>query len=291
MSFFVLRSSATAGSGGGDPDPDPGEGTVLFNPGDLGAFTTPAQIFTDDVNRYGPGDASTYAVVTVQDTVTRPGGSSKALQIVYPNDEAGVELYFATAQTGFTPTPTLYLRWRMMLGAEWQNHWPVGLKTTRAFTDGLAYHSAKMIWAKYANGSGFSPDGPGDGSLDYPWGCCSAAYNLDVGAKYEASTLFANGLPYIRAGVWYLYEIYHQINSGDGVADGVLEMRIDGETVYTNNTFKWVDSARGAVGGLPGFTKIWFGGNISAADGFTSPVPLNRYEDDYFVSTDAQWVT
>ena len=148
-----------------------------------------------------------------------------------------------------------------------------------------------MIWSKYLSGSGFAPDGPGVANNQFVWGCCSAAFNLDVGAAYSAGMNFANGLPYVRAGVWYLYEIYHQMNTADGVGNGILEMRIDKQTVYSNTAFKWEDSARGASGGLAGFTSMWFGGNFSGGDrGFTSPSTLNRYEDAYFMSTDAQWV-
>lgn len=281
MSILILRSSIA--------EAPPFEGQVIFNPGNLGAYTTPQQVFPEDVNRYGEGGAETFATVALQSTVTRPGGSSKAIQITYPQNEAGAELYFSP---GFTATQGLYQRWYMMLDANWQGNWPAGLKTPRSFTAGTTYHSSKMIWSKYLDGSGFAPDGPGVPNNDYVWGCCSAAYNLDVGAAYSPAMNFDNGLPYVRAGVWYLYEIYQEMNSADNVADGKLEMRIDRRVVFQDNTFAWEASARGATGGLAGWINVWFGGNFSAGDrGFTSGVPLHRYEDEYFVSTDPRWVS
>jgi hypothetical protein len=257
-------------------------GIVLFDPGDLGAYATHDEIFTVDTNDHDGGISS------LQSAVTRPGGSSKAIRIQYPNDEAGTQLVIPT----FDPTPSLYIRFWMFLDANWAGNYPAGLKTARCFTsdtwttpaESLAYHSPKMVWTKYLSGEGFAPDGPGEANPATVWGCCSAIHNLDVGAEYSSPIDFA--------GEWRLIEIYQVINSGDGVEDGVLEMRVDTNVVYNNTTTAWVDSGRGVGTGLQGWQSLWFGGNFSGGDrGFTYSGTLNRYEDGHFASTDARWVT
>lgn len=271
-------------------------GTVLFNPGDLGGYATHDAIFTVDTNDHDGGISS------LQSAVTRPGGSSKAIRIQYPNEEAGTQLMFPA----FAPTTTLYIRWYMMLDSNWSGNLPVGLKISRAFTNpdftavvpdvgvtGDAYASPKL-WNKYADGvSGFVPDGlPGDPNATYFWGYCAAIMDLDIGAGFSGATNFDNGLPYVRPGVWYSYEIFLKVNSADGVPDGEMEVRVDGVTIYHSTTLKYVDTARQVVRGLEGFESMWFGGNYSGGDyGRTTFSPaLNRYEDGYYVKTTAEWL-
>jgi hypothetical protein len=269
---------------------------VLFNPGDLGAFATPQEIFTTDVNNHDGG------TTTLSTTVLRSGGSSKSIRIGYPNDEAGTQL----AVPSFTATPTLYYRWYMYLDSNFSGHFPVGLKISRSFStpnytatvgepgiDGDAYASPKL-WMRYADaGSGFNPTGVGGNPTDTNvWGTCTALMNLDVGAAFSGAVLFDNGLSHVRAGYWYSIEFFQQMNSADGVADGILEIRIDRETVYSSTTTKWVDSARYVVNGISGFESLWFGGNVSYADfGYTPTATPYRYEDGYYVHTQAQWLT
>lgn len=291
----VVSASGTLASGGGS-------GTVIFNPGDLGNYASDNAIFTIDTNSYdSPASTS-----VLQSTVTRPGGSSKCIRIAYGADDDGTELLFPA----FAATKTLYYRWYMMLGSEWSGHFPVGFKVTRTFTknnwtavvgepgiDGDAYSSPKL-WMRYANpDAGFNPDYPVGGVANDTkiWGTCIATMNLDIGAHFLDATLFDNGLSHVRAGVWYSYEIFQQMNSADGVGDGRLEWRIDRQPVYVNNAVRWVDSSRYAVNGIAGWQSMWFGGNCSygGADGFTPPsfsTPFYRYEDGYLVHTQAQWL-
>lgn len=289
MSIFLLKSSATSGGGGG--------GTILFNPGDLGLYANHDAVFTVDTNDHDGGISS------LQSSVTRPGGSSKAIRIQYPNDEAGTQLQLPA----FTATKTLYYRWYMYLDSNWSGHFPVGLKISRSFTKndftatvgepgtpGDAYASPKL-WMKYANvDSGFNPDGiAGDPNGTHEWGTCIAIMNLDIGAAFSGAVNFDNGLPYVRAGVWYAYEIYQVMNSADGVADGRLEIRVDGEVVYLSTTIAWVQSSspRYAANGIAGWQSLWFGGNVSYGDfSFPTGTTLNRYEDGYYVSTAANWL-
>jgi hypothetical protein len=280
------RAATVVGSTGGGSS-----GTIIFDPGDLGSYATHDAIFTVDTNDHDGGISS------LQSVVTRPGGSSKAIRIQYPNDEAGTQLQFPS----FTATPTLYYRWYMKFGTEWIGHFPVGLKTSRSFTTpdytavvgesasvlGDAYCGPKFVWMRYADpNTGFNPTGiGGNPSGTTIWGLCVACMNLDVGAAYSSPPTFTDA--------WHLFEVYQQINSGNGVGDGKLELRVDKQVIYQNNAFKWVDSStnRWVGRGLGGWRSMWFGGNYSGADfGFTSSVTLNRYEDGYFVSTDARWV-
>jgi hypothetical protein len=292
MSFLTLRSAVSAG--GGDP---PGEG-VLFNPGDLGAFNSPGEIFTLDDGSSGVNNHDN-GTTTLQSTVTRPGGSSKCIRIGYPNDEAGTQLPFPN----FAPTPTLYVRWWMMLDENWSGDFPVGLKTPRIFTsedyflaDTDTYLSSKMLWMKYADDTGFQPDGPQlNPDSEAVWGQCHSIHNLDIGAKYPDVNL-DNGQMYVRAGYWYSYEMYLQMNSADGVADGILETRIDRQVMMNDTAVRWIDSAgRGISTGIEGFRSMWFGGNASyspTGGGWAHPgITLYRYEDGYYVSTTADWLT
>lgn len=280
MGLLILRSTAVSGGGGG--------GAVLFDPGDLGAYANHDAIFTVDTNDHDGGISS------LQSSVTRPGGSSKAIRIQYPNDEAGTQLIFPA----FAPTPTLYYRWYMLLGDEWEGNYPIGLKTARSFTTnnwiaavgespsvlGDAYCGPKFVWMKYPDGSGFAPDGPGDPNGTAVWGCCIATMNVDVGAEYASPLDFA--------GNWMLLEVFQTINSADGAHDGTLELRVNKTTVYSSTTMDWVNSSAPHYtnSGLAGWQSMWFGGNCSY-DTFGFPgMTMNRYEDGYFVSTDARWV-
>lgn len=293
-SRYGLTNSLTAPGGGGS-------NIVIFNPGNLGQYSTDNDIFTIDTNTYGSAASGSQ----LQSGVTRPGGSSKCIQISYGADDDGTELIFPA----FAPTKTLYYRWSMMLGSEWSGHFPVGLKTTRTFTqsdwsaivgepgiDGQSYASPKL-WMRYPTDNGFNPDYPAMGveNDDKIWGTCIATMNLDIGAHFDPATLFNNGLSHVRAGYWYMMEIYQTMNSANGVADGSFEWRIDGRPVYVNNAVKWIDSSRYVVYGLNGWQSMWFGGNASygGGGGFTPPpftTPFHRWEDDYYVSTQPQWL-
>lgn len=299
-SAFIATPSADAGlvsvsgprltqsSGGGG-----GGGTILFNPGDLGAYTTPQQVFTVDVNNH---DGGSTALVSSSGMVS-PFGSTKIMRVAYPSDEAGTQWQFPA----FSPTTTLYYRWYMYLDANWSGKYPVGLKTTRSFTrsdytatvgdsgtQGDAYTGPKFIWMKYADASGFAPGGiGGDPNGTSVWGVCIATMNVDVGAAYAS--------PIAYAGTWRLLEVYQTMNSADGVHDGTLELRVDKTTVFSSSTMDWVNSGPPHYThfGIAGWQSMWFGGNYSAGDfpGRTTLSPtLYRYEDGFFVSTDARWV-
>lgn len=293
MWYHSIRSGAPTSGGG--------SGTVIFDPGNLGDYASDNAIFTVDTNSYGSGVSGSL----LQNTVTRPGGSSKCIRIAYGADDDGTELLFPS----FAATTTLYYRWYVYLDAAWSGHFPVGLKTTRTFTrsdfsavvgepgiDGDAYSSPKY-WMRYPTDTGFNPDYPELGVENDTkiWGTCTAIMNLDIGAHFLDATLFDNGLSHVRAGYWYLNEIYQEMNSADGVGDGKLEWRIDRQPVYVNNTVKWIDSSRYVVNGINGWQSMWFGGNTSygGGGGFTPPSfspPLYRYEDGYYVNTQAQWL-
>lgn len=270
------------------PEPTPTTGTVLFDPGNYGSYSVPRDIFKVDVNSHDG------CVTTLQSAITRPGGSSKAICIAYPNDEAGTQLIFPA----FAATKTLYCRWYVMFSADWSGHWPVGLKIMRTFTKpdwtastgetsaGDAYSSPKL-WMKYKNPElGFNPEYPvgGDPNAATIWGTCIATMNLDIGAKFPSALK-------VGAGVWHLVEVFQQINSADGVADGKLEIRINKQVAYLNNAVRWVDKARNVTQGLAGWCSMWFGGNASYAD-FTFPTgkTLYRYEDGHYANTQAQWL-
>lgn len=258
---------------------------VFFQP-DLGAFTTPAQIW--EVNNNG-------APTILQNSVLRPGGQSKAIRIAYDAEDDGVELYPAD----FPATQTLFTRFYMMLGSEWQGYWPVGLKTCRYFTNtdrrvivgdpgepGDVYASTKFLWQRY-------PIDGGDSTAAYVWGNNHACNNMEVPTAYQAGQLFANGLPYIRAGYWYKCETWMVLNSGVNANDGTLQSWVDDQLVFSSTVWPWASTGssnpggqnRSVTVGLTGFTTMWFGGNISANGGFGAGGTLYRYEDGHYLST------
>lgn len=195
---------------------------------------------------------------------------TKAIKVGYPNDEAGV-----TYSLDFTATTTLYTRKYEYFDSNWSGNWPIGLKTSRYYTAGTTYHSEKLIWQTY----------DADCTELYGYGLNSAVLNLDLEDTYGADELFGNGLPYIRTGHWYKFETWMEMNSSDGATDGVLQIWIDDVLVYSNESLAWESTARGATGGLAGWTSMWFGGNYSGAICGNPSTTLYRYIDDLYVST------
>lgn len=267
-----------------------GGGSGVFFQPDLGLYSVPSDIWT--VNANG-------AATTLQSAVTRPGGQSKAIRIAYDVEDDGVELYPET----FPATQSLFTRWYMMLGAEWQGYWPVGLKTCRYFTntdyrvitgdpgeEGDVYMSSKYVWQRY-------PIDGGDSTADFAWGLNHACNNMEVPTAYTAGQIFGNGLPYLRAGVWYRFETWMVLNSALNANDGVLECRIDGVPVFNSTVWPWASTGssnpggqnRSVTVGLTGWRAMWFGGNISANGGFGAGGTLYRYEDSHYLSITADW--
>lgn len=258
---------------------------VLFAP-DLGLYSTPSDVWT--VNNNG-------ATFSLQSTVTRPGGQSKALRIGYDLEDDGVELYVPT----FAATQSLYTRWYMMLDSNWAGHWPVGLKTNRYFTnvdyrvvvadpgaEGDVYMSSKFIWNRY-------PADGGDPTSAYCWGLNHACNNMEIPTEYPPATNFGNGLPYIRPDHWYKLEIWQVLNSALNAADGVLQCWVDDVQVFNRTDWPWASTGssnpggqnRSCTTGLTGWRAMWFGGNISANGGFGPTGTLYRYEDGHYLST------
>jgi hypothetical protein len=272
-----------------------GGATVLFNPGDLGAYSA-----VSGVGGVFPSINNNGAPTILQSTVTRPGGSSKAIRIAYDTEDDGVELYV----NNWTPSQSVYTRWYMMFGSEWATYWPVGLKTCRYYTypdgtvvvgdpgaHGTVYCSTKFVWQRYP-----PPTDVGLTNAPYVWGLNHACNNMEVPTAYSASTLFNNGLPYIRAGVWYKFETWMVLNSAVNANDGILQSWVDDQLVFSNTAWPWANVGNAASNpggqarqvddyGSGGWCRMWFGGNISANHGFGAGGTLYRYEDGYYLST------
>lgn len=289
----ALASAGRAATvSGTSTDPTPGAG-VLFNPGDLGAYSAVSGVggIFPEINNNGASTA-------LQSTVTRPGGSSKAVRIGYVIEDDGVELYPAN----FAATQSLYTRWYMMFSANWEGCWPVGLKTNRYYTnvdgrvvvgdpgqDGDVYCSSKFVWQRYP-----PPDNVGDVNALYVWGLNHACNNMEIPTAYSASTLFGNGLPYLRVNTWYKFELWMVLNSAVNANDGILQSWVDDQLVFSNTTYPWANVGNGASNpggqarsvntGLTGWRRMWFGGNISAIQNAAVGTRY-RYEDGYYLST------
>lgn len=220
-----------------------------------------------DVNKYDG------ILVDTVDSLSHTG--TKSIRLTYPVNEAGVELQI----NYFQATPSLYTRKYEYFAPGWEHNWPVGLKTSRYFSgDGSlssAYHSEKMIWLTYDS----------DCNELYGTGMMSAIGDMDLEHMYQETEIFGNGLPYIRTGHWYKIETWMVVNSGDGVADGILQIWVDDVPVYDNTSVPWVDSIRGRSQGLDGWTRMWFGGNYSGAICGEPDTTLYRYIDDLYLST------
>ncbi|GFE82157.1 hypothetical protein GCM10011487_41570 [Steroidobacter agaridevorans] len=225
-------------------------------------------------------DVNSYEGVQVSLSTEQAHSGSRAVKIVYPRDEAGVELKPAA----FPATKSLYIRKYEYFGPGWEGNWPVGLKTSRYFTrpdfsygsDGsaYAYMSEKLIWQTYS----------GSTSDQYARGLCMAVYNQDIEATYASSTLFGNNLPYIRTGHWYKMETWLVLNSGVDVADGVMQVWIDDKLVLDRKNVVWKSSSRGVPNGT-GWQSMWFGGNYSGAVFGGPGTSVSRYIDDLYLST------
>jgi len=264
-----FSATTLAGSGSG----------VFFNP-NIGLLANGNTLVSSgtlvDVNRASGGDAE------VQSTVTRPGGQSKCVLVTYTQDESQATL----KPPAFTLTPTLFTRKHEMYTGGWEGNWPVGLKTSRFFSQPTwtsvddAYMSEKFIWQRYG------VDG-GDPDALYVWGLNHALGNNDRVVQYSPSTLFANGLPYLREGYWYKFETWMVMDSAVDAGDGILQCWIDDQIVI-DQVVSWRSTANGSgnPSGPAGFQSMWFGGNISSAtNGYPTGVTLNRYIDSMYLST------
>lgn len=231
---------------------------------------TPGQPF-DDINRYGRTVAE-YIQSDIVDSVpgSRPYSGNRSIRLGYPADEAGVEL-----QVNNLPyTTSLYTRKYEYYGSEWQTNWPVGLKTSRYFTEGRAYMSEKLIWQTYQ----------GDPNDTHGRGMNNAIGNRDLEDTYQSHELFDNNLPYIRTGHWYKFETWMVLDSAVDANDGVLKIWIDDVLVYDNNSVPWRSSSRGVTTGTR-WTNMWFGGNYSGAVFGDPSQTVYRYIDDLYLST------
>jgi hypothetical protein len=268
---------------------------VFFEP-DFDSFGSNPNAMFDTWNSVGDID---YGFTT---DVVRPGGSAKSLYISYGEDEAEWHGTVDFVERGLASgTTTIYARKWIYFPALWESHWPVGLKTSRFFTDSsdgqAAYFSEKYVWQNYPGDPG-PGGGGGDPDLAYAWGLNHACYNDDRIQKYTDEMIFGNGLPYIRTGHWYALETFAQMNSADNVADGILESRVDGVVVSRLTDVAFQASARvDSEGNSPKngthWFSMWFGGNISTTsnDNFPTGQRLIRYEDGYYLSTTADWLT
>lgn len=227
---------------------------------------------TFTVNNYDNGAA------TLSSTFAHSGTYS--VRIAYPNNEAGVELHAA-----FDSSASLFVRKYEYYGSEWSGNWPIGLKTSRYFTNpnaanngsspnAYAYMSEKLIWQTY------------DADCDelYGEGYNNAIYNLDLEGQYALTDTFGNGYPQIRTGHWYKYETWMVLNSDVDEADGVLKVWIDDVQVYSNETVVWRSSSRGCPNGTA-WHYMWFGGNYSGATCGNPSETLYRYIDDFYISS------
>jgi hypothetical protein len=233
--------------------------------------TTLDQLFVD-VNQYGGIE------VSISTDVAHSG--SQAIKVTYTSDEGGVEL----KPPPFSSTGSLFVRKYEYYGPGWEGNWPVGLKTSRCFTrsdwsieeepNAFAYLSEKLVWQTY----------DGDPDDQYGRGLNGAVFNLDIEATYPPTTLFGNGLPYIRTEHWYKMETWLVLNSAVDAADGVLQIWIDDKAVLDRNDVAWRSTSRGVPNG-DGWQSMWFGGNYSGADFGGPSQPLDRYIDDLYLST------
>jgi hypothetical protein len=112
-----------------------------------------------ELNRQTPGhpfdDVNRYARITTDIVDTVPGNAchsgNRCMRLGYTRNESGVELQVNDLMTrAGGPSKSLYTRKYEYYGDEWQGNWPIGLKTSRYFTDvrggNAAYMSEKLIY-------------------------------------------------------------------------------------------------------------------------------------------------
>jgi hypothetical protein len=241
-----------------------------------------------ELNRRTPGipfdDVNRFARITTDIVDTVPGGAchsgSRCMRLGYTRNESGVELQVNDLiRKAGGPTKSLFVRKYEYFGDEWQTNWPVGLKTSRYFTDvkgrGAAYMSEKLIYQTYG----------GDPNDLFGRGMNNAIGNLDLKTTYAPDQLFGNGLPYIRTGHWYKFETWMVLDSAVDANDGVLKIWIDDELVYSNTSVPWRSTRRGVTRGGNSWASMWFGGNYSGATFGGPSETLYRYIDDLYLST------
>lgn len=249
------------------PGPGPGPG-VIFAP-DIGLEPTGnvrrGPVWAD----FSHGDNDPFG--QVQTSVVRPGGQAKAIAISYIHDESQLTL----SPPRFAPTKTLYVRRWERFSTNWGNNWPVGLKTSRWFTDGIAYLSEKFVWQRYPH------DG---GSRNDPvWGITNASVSDDQTVAYTTSTR-------PRVDTWHKMETFMEMNTALNIPNGRVRMWLDDLLVFDRPNAFVKDAS---PTGIEGWTSGWFGGNCSYSEAhapaggwaFPAGLTLMRYIDSPYLST------
>lgn len=267
-----------------------------------GVFFAPnIDTWTGGVTGAGKFDDQNNSPTAVIDTTVFRPGHSKSIRLDYTADEDGTDLILlGTSQGGqFPSTTTLFVRTYEYFDGAWSGNWPQGLKTGRFFTrpDGVScgddpynvpYVSEKIIYPGYET----SPDPRIQAYVtNGSWAYCNrfGAIPDEFGGTYDSADVFANGLPYIRTGVWYKFERWYVMNSGNDVADGVIRLWIDDQEVVnlTNIPFRSVtrDTANTANGYGTTWMSGWIGGNYSNTGTFTGGTKHRYISDPYFSTT------
>jgi hypothetical protein len=252
---------------------------AIFNP-NMNSATSVAGVFTNDVNTYGEGPVSDWGTAALVNMTNPRTGTTKAVRLRYPANEAGVEL----KPQPFSPTTTLFCRKYIYFSGGWTGNWPFGLKTSRYFTradyatdtepNAWAYCSEKLVDGQYDLSTDDAP---------YGMGYNNSIYNQDLYGPYTAGMVFNNGLPYIRELYWYKLETWLVLSSGLNVSDGLMQIWIDDVLVADRTNLAYRSTARGVPNGT-GFQSMWFGGNYSGSSWGHPGIPLDRFETDFYLS-------
>ena len=213
----------------------PAASGVFFQP-NLSAASTVNGMF-DDWNTVGT------ISVALDSSVLRPGGSTKAIRIGYNADEDEWDGMVYFDQHGLASgTTSLYTRKYIYFDSLWQNHWPVGLKTSRMFTQhqtgvaaDFAYMSEKYIWQAY-------PLGEVTGSISGTTLTVSAITN---GGVYVTSRIVGTG---ITAGTTITSQL-------SGTPNGVGTYQISTSQTVSSTTIFICDGANS--GGDPFADYAW----------------------------------
>jgi hypothetical protein len=177
----------------------------------------------------------------------------------------------------FTATDDIYIRFRFKFQTGWQfvttgNGGSMKIIHVSHYGGGNLYtfHGDTENFPRFVSTFGIDPDVDDlriyavthgyEGQENY-WNPHNGAY---LGETGEAGTSLGCDWPgCFNANQWYTFEYRIKLNSAKDVADGIVEMWVDGVKEFSKSTIAWVLSTMPNLGGISAYrwNHVWLGGN------------------------------
>lgn len=191
---------------------------------------------------------------------------TKSIRITYYQTEDGPVMWFPELQLpGDAFVRTIDLTWFERFEG-FNGQWPDGLKISRFFTGPRSNVFSGVV----SSNKWYTGYSAGD---QYGYQINNAIGNMDI--------VYPDGgelNPPIQDGQWYKIRIRMELNSGDGVPDGVMQQWINDVLLLDRHDIAFADSGRIQGALFNGWRHMWIGGNWS--DSQPIATPAYRYIDN-----------